>query len=127
MTVSSQPLKLDHFLEQLRNCSAMKEHLKSNGHKSFENFSEDEIIDYIDDAIQNDSDEEMTMEALGAYEDVFDVTILGFGDIVYWVRANEFDDIKYFSSRESAADYAHNEYHSYIVALNTLNSEHEDS
>ena len=122
MSISSQPLKLDHFLDKLRNCKEMKAHLKSNGHQSFDGFSDDEIFDYIDDAIQNESVEEISLEAMGAYEETFDIHILGFGKIVYWIQAMEFDDIKYFSSAESAANYAHNEYHSYIGALNSDDS-----
>ena len=127
MSIYSNPQPLEHFLDKLRNCKEIKDHLKSNGHQSFDGFSDDEIFDYIEDIVQNDGIDESSIDALGAYDDVFGIYIYSFADIVYWIKANEFDDIKYFSSHAEAANYAQEEFESFIGALKTFEAENEDS
>lgn len=48
-------------------------------------------------------------------DDVFDIEIMEFHGI-FWIRANEFDDIGYFNDLANAVAYANNEYESYIDA-----------
>lgn len=62
------------------------------------------------------------LEATGAYDDPFEVRIHRIGPI-FWVAANEFDDVGYFRSLVDAESYADDEYSSF---LNQPEDEDED-
>ena len=117
---------LEQFLDRLKECPEVSKELKSDGHESFDNFSSDEVFDYVEDIISNNGEHEDYIEALGAYEDIFHVNILSFAGTVYWITANEFDDIKYFSTKKDAVEYAHDEFSSYIGGLVDLREREED-
>ena len=117
---------LEQFLDRLKKCPEVSKELKSDGHENFEKFSSDEVFDYVEEVISDNSEHEDYIEALGAYEDIFHVNILSFAGTVYWITANEFDDIKYFSTKKDAVEYAHDEFSSYIGGLVDLREREGD-
>jgi len=64
-----------------------------------------------------------SIEALGREYERFEIEIYQVGPI-YRIRANEFDDIKWFGSEQEAIDHAREEFAPYIEALEE--SEDED-
>lgn len=126
MSIYHNTQGLEHFLDKLKECPEIRKKLKADGHESFEKFSSDEVFDYVEEVISDNSEHEEYIEALGAYEDIFHVNILSFAGTVYWITANEFDDIKYFSTKKDAVEYAHDEFSSYIGGLVDLREREED-
>ncbi|MDC0066871.1 hypothetical protein OAK16_04660 [Verrucomicrobia bacterium] len=112
-------MNLEEFEKELMQCPPLIKDLRKSGSANGEEceFKFSNLIDQIDCIIHDDSAVEEEIEAQGAYEEVFNVTIKSYSEIVYWIQANEFDDIKYFSTKEDALNYAHDEFSSYIGAL----------
>jgi hypothetical protein len=78
--------------------------------------------DIINDLVRNDS---VMVDSLAgwrsAYNDTFSIDVMQFGS-VFWVEAQEFDDIGYFDTLEKAKDAAEFNYEPFITEA----SEHKD-
>ena len=59
---------------------------------------------------------EEVIEAAAPDDDIFEIEIWSTGP-VFWIRANEFDDIGYFGSRDEARRYAEMEFEDPISEL----------
>lgn len=64
-------------------------------------FSFDYFADFACDEISNEAEVIESVDAVGAYEDEFSVNVMEYQGI-FFVQANEFDDIRYFLKKESA-------------------------
>ena len=111
-----EKMDLEEFENELVKCPQLIKDLRNNGDLGDEdgeiNFSN--LIDQIDCIIHNDSGVEEEIDAIGAYEEGFYVVVRSYANIVFWIQANEFDDVKYFSNKEDALNYAYDEFSSYI-------------
>ena len=112
-----QQRELEEFREQLIKCPQLIKQLKEDGSVGLTDKSFDELIDKINEIIHDYSDVAEEIEALGAYDDPFNVMIMSFSDILFWVQANEFDDAGYFSTKDEAYSYASNNFESFFTAL----------
>ena len=65
---------------------------------------------------------EVSIDAAAPDDDVFGIEIWSTGP-VFWIRANEFDDIGYFPSRDEARRYAEVEFESHINELSEREEE----
>ncbi len=65
----------------------------------------DEVYNLIIDLIANNPETVETECRLGAYDAPFPISIVRFGP-VFWIEAQEFDDIRYFGSFEDADTYS---------------------
>jgi len=65
---------------------------------------------------------EVSIEAAAPDDDIFGIEIWSTGP-VFWIRANEFDDIGYFPSRDEARRYAEVEFESHINELSEREEE----
>ena len=65
---------------------------------------------------------EVSIDAAAPDDDVFGIEIWSTGP-VFWIRANEFDDIGYFPSRDEARRYAKVEFESHINELSEREEE----
>ena len=86
----------------------------------------------LDDLYELISDNETCYgEVVGEFEgaapenDTFGIQTWRLG-LLYFVTANEFDDLKYFGSLEEAESYAWEEFSGYIEALNDRECEDDD-
>jgi len=70
--------------------------------------------DDLTDLVHNNASVVDSIQALG--EDVFEIVINRYGPVFY-ISANEFDDIGYFASLKEALEYAEQEFEPYISAL----------
>jgi hypothetical protein len=68
--------------------------------------------DIIANLVDNESKVVDTLTGMGGYGE-FPIDILNYGPL-YWIQAQEFDTIKYFSSYEDALSCAEDEYESYL-------------
>ena len=59
---------------------------------------------------------EVSIDAAAPDDDIFEIQIWSTGP-VFWIRANEFDDIGYFGSRDEARRYAEVEFEGLISEL----------
>jgi hypothetical protein len=65
------------------------------------------------------------LEGAAPDNDTFPITIWGIGPL-FFVTANEFDDLKYFGSLKDAEDYAGDYFSSFIEELNAREQEEDD-
>lgn len=65
------------------------------------------------------------IDAAAPYDDVFAIEIVEAGPL-FWIRANEFDDICYFDSLEAARSCAHEDFEGFINELAERRAEEED-
>ena len=111
-----EKMDLEEFENELVKCPQLIKDLRSNGDLGDEdgkiNFRN--LVDQIDCTIHDDSAVVEEIDAIGAYEEGFYVVVRSYANIVFWIQANEFDDIKYFSNKEDALNYAYDEFSSYI-------------
>jgi len=85
----------------------------------------DELWDLIEDHKQDFSRSPVdVIEGAAPDYDVFEIEIWSTGQ-VFWIRANEFDDIGYFPSLKEARGYAENFFESYITDLAERDNEEE--
>jgi hypothetical protein len=64
--------------------------------------------------LRNEAEVTKSFTGLGGYDE-FGINIMKFGG-VYWIEAQEFDDIGYFSSEDDASSIAEGEYEPFISA-----------
>jgi hypothetical protein len=67
------------------------------------------------DRIQSQGLVERSIPASGGPENAFEVQIMNYGP-VFWIHANELDDVGYFTSMDDAEAHAFDEYDAYISA-----------
>jgi hypothetical protein len=79
--------------------------------------------DTIADLVMNEAKVVHSIEARGGYDN-FDVNILRFGP-VFSIRAIEFDEIGYFSSKKNTISAAESEFEGFISALKEAEDEDE--
>ena len=65
------------------------------------------------------------IDAAAPYDDVFAIEIVQAGPL-FWIRANEFDDLCYFESLEGAQACAHEHFEGFINELAERRAEEED-
>ena len=118
--------EIEEFREQLMECPKLIKQLKEYREGNLTEKSFDEFIDEINEIIHNYSDVVEELEALGAYDDPFNIMIMSFSDILFWVQANEFDDAGYFITKDEALNYASNNFESFFTALKNYEEENED-
>jgi hypothetical protein len=75
-----------------------------------------ELAEWFDEWRSYSPDEVRIIEGAAPDDDVFHICINRSGPL-YWIQANEFDDICYFSSEDDAAEYAEQEFGSFIETL----------
>ena len=109
----SEPIKLEYFLEALARIPRIQEEIATRKVETVQNlFDSGELEDFV----KNESDSGDVIGGSGGPEHGFDIEIRSFGPL-YWIHANEFDDIGYFASEEDAHQFASEEYGPYIDAL----------
>lgn len=64
-------------------------------------FDFSDFIDFTGDLIKNEANVIVSYDAMGAYDEPFTVSVMGYQGI-YFVQANEFDDIGFFLNRTSS-------------------------
>ena len=114
--------EIEEFREQLMECPKLIKQLKEYREGNLTKKSFGELIDEINEIIHDYSDVVEELEALGAYDDPFNIMIMSFSDILFWVQANEFDDAGYFITKGEALNYASNNFEPFFTALR----EHEE-
>lgn len=72
----------------------------SKGHFDFFAF-----VDFASDYVKNEANPFANLDAVGAYDETFEVVVVEYQGI-YFVQANEFDDIGFFLSRSEAEEAA---------------------
>jgi hypothetical protein len=83
----------------------------------FRSGDDDALWDLIEDNKQEISGSpEEAIDAAAPDDDIFGIEIWSTGP-VFWIRANEFDDIGYFPSLPEARAYAEVEFESHITEL----------
>ncbi len=118
--------EIEEFREQLMECPKLIKQLKEYKEGNLTKKSFGELIDEINEIIHDYSDVVEELEALGAYDDPFNIMIMSFSDILFWVQANEFDDAGYFITKDEALNYASNNFESFFTALKNYEEENED-
>ena len=114
--------EIEKFREQLMECPQLIKKINEYGEESLTEKKFDELIDRINEIVHDDSDVVEELEALGAYDDPFNIMIMSFSDILFWVQANEFDDAGYFLTKDEALNYASDNFEPFFTALR----EHEE-
>lgn len=80
----------------------------------------------LPDLVHNESHEVSEIDAWGGDENHYQIRILRFGP-VFWIEANEFDDIGYFATEAEAEAHARDAYEPDIEAAEEFaESEEED-
>ena len=114
--------EIEEFRKQLIECPQLIKEINEYGEEVLTEKSFDELIDRINEIIHDYSDVVEELEALGAYDDPFNIMIMSFSDILFWVQANEFDDAGYFLTKDEALNYASDNFEPFFTALR----EHEE-
>lgn len=118
------PKPLKEFVAVLLKSKAVKEliavHYGSEAKERMEQFKAGEIDDLLDLIEENkfemSGSPEDTIDGAAPDDDVFSIELWAVGP-VYCIRANEFDDIGYFSSLKEARVYAEDEFEGFISEL----------
>jgi hypothetical protein len=118
--------EIETFRDQLMECPQLIKQLKECGSGNLAEKGFDELIDEINEIIHDYSDVVEELEALGAYDDPFNIMIMSFSGILFWVQANEFDDAGYFSTKDEALDYASDNFEPFFTALREHEEENDD-
>ncbi len=83
----------------------------------FKSGDDTDLWDLIEDEKRDSLEEfEDSLTAAAPDDDVFEIEIMSAGP-VFWIRANEFEDIGYFCSRKDAVAHAEEYFESYISEL----------
>jgi hypothetical protein len=106
----TKPIEIDQFLGALAENPRVKEELAESKSSNFQEFFDS---GELEDLIKNESSYTDTIQASGGPDLEFDIEIQSFGP-VFWIQANEFDDIGYFATEKEAHEYALEEYAPYI-------------
>ena len=106
----TKPLEIEHFLGTLAENPRVQEELAESEASNFQEFFDS---GELEDLVKNESSYMDTIQASGGPEHEFDIEIQSFGP-VFWIQANEFDDIGYFATEREAHEYALEEYAPYI-------------
>jgi hypothetical protein len=104
------PQAIDAFLEILRDDQRIIQLLVEHPDSDLAQLADSGDLE---DLMKSEAVTESTIEASGGEENFFDINIESFCK-VYWIQANEFDDIGYFASEKEASDHASEEYAPYI-------------
>jgi hypothetical protein len=80
-----------------------------------------DVLEIIERAKDNGGDLSDFIPAMGACEEPFDIEIRQVGSL-FFIRANEFDDIAWFASKDAAIQYAKEEFSSEIKAYEEYDS-----
>lgn len=118
----SEPTALHEFSQALQNDPSIIIALAESEISSFDEFL---ASGSLEDCLKEEASEVDTIEAAGGCEHYFNIEIQSFGP-VFWIQANEFDDIGYFGSENEAVEYARREYAVYIETFEQLEAEAED-
>jgi len=118
------PRPLQEFKDLLLKSKAIKnlvaEHYGPTAKARMKQFQEgniDDLLDLIEENKQELSGSpEETIEGAAPDNDVFEIELWAAGP-VFWIRANEFDDIGYFSSLKDARTHAQREFEDFISEL----------
>lgn len=117
------PQPLQHYKELLLHSDFVKELIQSeyeeDAQDAIDRFNagvDDELWDLLEDHKYDRWSPEATIEAAGPDNDIFEIEIFALGP-VFFIRANEFDEIGYFDSVSDAISYAEREYEELINAL----------
>ncbi|MFY7818459.1 MAG: hypothetical protein ACOVRB_08850 [Akkermansiaceae bacterium] len=117
------PQPLHHYKELLLHSDFVKELIQSeyedDAQDAIDRFNagdDDELWDLLEDHKYDRWSPEETIEAAGPDYDIFEIEIFALGP-VFFIRANEFDEIGYFDSVSDAISYAKSEYEEWINAL----------
>lgn len=118
-------VSIDIFLKDLIQMESVQDILKTefgteeaeiilmNFKKGISNIEiEDKLVNMLSDFVKNNAVEVDTLIGMGGYGE-FPISIMNFGPL-YWVDAQEFDSIEYFSSKEDAISCAEFEYAEYL-------------
>jgi hypothetical protein len=84
-----------------------------------------DFLEWFEDWRSNNPEEETAIEGAAPDDDVFNICINRTGPL-FWIQANEFEDICYFGSRADAVSYAEMEFSAFIDALNEREDDEED-
>jgi hypothetical protein len=117
----NDPEPITHFISELLSTKAvLKAIRKSYGEEATEWLKEAKDEDpslletfILDNQYDIAPEPVKVLKATGAYDDPFEVRIYKIGPI-FWVAANEFEDVGYFRSLKDAKSYAEDEYSSFL-------------
>lgn len=129
-----EPQPLQSFTNILLKSKAIKklvtEHYGAEARQRMKQFRAGEIDDLVelieDNKIQLADSPVETIHGAAPDNDVFHIKLCAVGPVFY-IRANEFDDIGYFSSLEEARIYAEFEFEGFISELAERGQDEEDS
>lgn len=127
-----EPKPLQAFTDILLKSKAIKklvtEHYGTDAKQRMKQFQAGEAADLLDlievSKMDLSGSPEDTIEAAAPNDDIFEIELWETGP-VFWIRANEFDDIGYFLSLQGARIYAKQEFESFISELADRESEED--
>jgi hypothetical protein len=127
-----EPKPLQTFIDILLKSKAIKklvtEHYGPDAKQQMKQFQAGEVGDLLalveESKMDLSGSPEDTIEAAAPDDDIFEIELWETGP-VFWIRANEFDDIGYFPSLKSARTYAKQEFESFISELADRESEED--
>ena len=120
----TEPKPLQEFKDLLLKSKKIKklvtEHYGPTAKERMKQFQGGNIGDLVDLIEENKQElsgaPKETIDGAAPDDDVFEIELLAAGP-VYWIRANEFDDIGYFPSLKDARSHAEIEFESFISEL----------
>ncbi|MBU6301989.1 MAG: hypothetical protein KGS60_10575 [Verrucomicrobia bacterium] len=120
----NQPQPLSAFKDQILSCPKILDLIANHyggeveaALARFQAGNDDDLWDLIADQKRGSLEEFATsLMAAAPDDDVFEIEILSAGP-VFWIRANEFEDIGYFGSQYDALVYAEDYFDPYISEL----------
>ena len=132
MKTLTQPQPLSTFKDQLLQSGDIQKHnAEEYGPEAeaaigrFRSGDDGDLWDLIEDNKQEVSDSPVeVIDAAAPDDDVFGIEIWSTGP-VFWIRANEFDDIGYFPSLADARAYAEDFFEGFISELQERREDEE--
>jgi hypothetical protein len=129
-----EPQPLQSFTNILLKSKAIKklvtEHYGAEARQRMKQFRVGEIDDLVElieiNKLQLAESPVETLQGAAPDNDVFHIELCAVGPVFY-IRANEFDDIGYFSSLKKARIYAESEFEGFISELAERGQDEEDS
>jgi hypothetical protein len=120
----------DKLLKKVEVIKSLKNHYGEEFElylKAFKNGSDEdiELECILNHDLWESSATDISFEGAGPEDDTFFIQIMKFGPL-YFIQADEFDDIKYFDDLNCASAYAQIVYEPYITALEDRNKTKTD-
>ena len=129
----TEPRPAEHFLDLLLNSEGVVAACKAAlGERSADVIARatqgdtTDFLEWFEEWRLNDlGDPVEQLEGAAPDDDTFSIDIHQTGPL-FWIQANEFDDICYFGSKDNAVEHAEMEFSGFIDALNEREDDEED-